>query len=328
MSAKTKNLPLSQCIEGALFYKRASGKSPATLSDYRNCFAKLPLYFTDDPPLSSITRDQLIEFFDWLRNTYISHPGGAIPRPPIKLSPKTLLNVHTAVSALWTWAVEEGIAEKNLVHSIATPKVNDTVVEAFTKEQIEALLKACERTAKYNGGSSNERPTADRDHAIVLLLLDSGIRAQELCDIKIGDANLNGNSVKVKGKGSKERVVYFGKRTAKAIWKHLLPRVSAMKPDDYLFLVDFPNDPRQMNRKVLGHLLKRIGERAGVPNVHPHRFRHTFSITYLRNGGDVFTLQNLLGHSDLSMVKKYARVAQMDCARVHQTASPVDNWKL
>jgi integrase/recombinase XerD len=328
MSSKTKNLSLSQCIEGALFYKRASGKSPATISDYRNCFNKLLLYFTDDPPLSPITRAQLIEFFDWLHNVYISHPGGVIKRPSVKLSPKSLLNIHTAVSALWTWAVEEGIAERNLVHSISAPKVNDPVIETFTKEQTEALLQACERTAKYKDGSSNERPTADRDRSIVLLLLDSGIRAQELCGITIGDANLNGNSIKITGKGSKERIVYFGKRTAKAIWKYLLPRINTMKPDDYLFLVDYPNDPRQMDRKVLGHLLKRIGDRAGVPNVHPHRFRHTFAITYLRNGGDVFTLQNLLGHSSLEMVKRYARIAQMDCARVHQTASPVDNWKL
>jgi integrase/recombinase XerD len=166
----------------------------------------------------------------------------------------------------------------------------------------------------------------------VLLLLDSGIRAQELCDIKCGDVNLTsavqGHGLKVKGKGNKERVVYFGKRTAKAIWKYLLPRLDTMKPEEPLFVVDYPDDPHQMDRKVLGHLLKRIGDRAGVSGVYPHRFRHSFAITYLRNGGDVFTLQTLLGHSDLAMVRRYARIAQMDCERVHQSASPVDNWKL
>jgi integrase/recombinase XerD len=192
------------------------------------------------------------------------------------------------------------------------------------------MLKACDRTGiwKSREMTTNARPTADRDRAIILLLADTGIRASELCSIKMKDVNLNNHSVKVVGKGNKERIVFFGKRTSKALWKHLMLRLNAEQPEDYLFPVDYPRDPRKMRRGILMHLLKRIGERAGVRGVHPHRYRHTFAITYLRNGGDVLTLQALLGHADLKMVKRYAQVAASDCARVHQAASPVDNWKL
>jgi integrase/recombinase XerD len=78
----------------------------------------------------------------------------------------------------------------------------------------------------------------------------------------------------------------------------------------------------------LQKILRKIGNRGGVSNVHPHRFRHTFAIQYLRNSGDPYTLQALLGHSSLDMVKNYLRIAQIDIDTAHRRASPVDNWRL
>jgi integrase/recombinase XerD len=139
---------------------------------------------------------------------------------------------------------------------------------------------------------------------------------------------MSANSVRVLGKGHKERLVYFGKRTAKALWKYLTWRMKHADPEGLVFVVGPENDPQPLTRDVLRKLLVRLGERADVAKVYPHRFRHTCAITYLRNEGDLFTLQALLGHSDIEMVKRYARIAQADCARAHQKASPVDNWRL
>jgi site-specific recombinase XerD len=83
-----------------------------------------------------------------------------------------------------------------------------------------------------------------------------------------------------------------------------------------------------MTREYLRQLLHRLGVRAGISKVHPHRYRHTFSINYLRNGGNVFTQKELLGHSDLEMTEKYVRIAQVDAAKGHRKAGPVDNWRL
>lgn len=323
-----KYVTLSRATEGMLIYKKASGKSPNTIADYRTQLKKLQAFFPDDPPLASITRDQLISFLAWLHDGYISKSLGRIPRPPAKLSPKSILNIHTCLSALWSWAVEVGLVEKNIVRTIEPPEITNPAIEPLTQEQIAAILKACECSAAWGSRPTitSRRPTADRDRAIVLLLLDTGLRASELCNIRISDVNLSGNSIKVLGKGYKERIVYFGKRTSKALWKYIVPRLDGDK-ESFLFVVG-GGDPRQMNRSVLNKLLRRIGERAGVTNVYPHRFRHSFAITYLRNGGDVFTLQELLGHSDLKMVQHYAHIAQTDCESAHKKASPVDNWKL
>ncbi len=333
-------ITLSQAFDGMVRSKIAEGVSVHTVRNYRTAFKKFQTYIAShpersaaeskDPPFASITRGLLIEFFAWLREEYVSEPDGVAPRGRIKLSPKSVLNIHTELSALWTWAVQEGYVKENPLRTIALPDAQPPVVEPYTREQIEALVKACDRshTWKTRELTTNTRSTADRDHAIILTLLDTGLRASELCGIKFGDVNMTANSIKVLGKGQKERVVFFGKRAAKALWKYLTPRLKDNRPDDPVFVVGPDDDPRPLTRDVLARLLARIGERAGVKGVHPHRFRHTFAITYLRNEGDLFTLQALLGHSDIEMVKRYARIAQTDCARAHQKASPVDNWRL
>jgi len=323
MSPQRNSLKLSHAIEGMILEKRADGKSLNTISNYRVAFKKLQLFLGDDPPLRSVTREQLVAFFAWLRDDYISEPDGVAPRGQIKLSGKTRRNIHTDLSALWTWAVAGGHVDRNIIRSISAPSFEDPVIIPLAREEIEALLKACEHTAV-----SSHRPTAERDRLIVRLLLDTGIRAQELCDITIGDLNLAANTIKVTGKGRKQRIVYFGRRTAKSLWVYLAPRITTAKPTNPLILVEDRNDPRPMTRNVLGHLLRRMGRRAGIANVHPHRFRHTFATNYLRNGGMESVLQDLLGHSDPEMVRRYAHLVESDRAADHAQASPVDNWRL
>ena len=87
-------------------------------------------------------------------------------------------------------------------------------------------------------------------------------------------------------------------------------------------------DGRPLTRVALLELVSDLGAKAGVVDTHPHRFRHTFAINFLRNGGNVYELQMALGHSSLDMVKRYLSLAQTDLDRAHQEASPVANWRL
>jgi integrase/recombinase XerD len=276
----------------------------------------------------------MIEFFAWLQEDYLTEPGGVAPRGKFKLSAKTVLNIHTNLSALWRWAVDEGYAKTNIIRAIQPPPVSDSLIETFTRDDIEKLLRVCDRgqSWKNRAETTTERSTAVRDRAIILTLLDTGMRASELADMQYGDLNMNTNSIRVKGKGpgrdAKERLVYIGKRTAQAIWKSLLPRVNDLQDDDFVFVVGAQHDLRPLTRQHLLKLVSRLGDRAGVKKVHPHRFRHTFAINYLRNGGSEFTLCALLGHTDLEMTRRYARIAQVDMANGHRKAGPVDNWRL
>ena len=120
------------------------------------------------------------------------------------------------------------------------------------------------------------------------------------------------------GQKTKPRLVYLGNIAKKAVWLYIAKQ-NKTDPSDRLF---------DINHRSIRSMLRRIEERAKVFNVHPHRFRHSFAIQFLRNGGDVFSLQRLLGHSTLKMVQHYLDLAQSDVQNAHRRSSPADRWKL
>jgi integrase/recombinase XerD len=190
----------------------------------------------------------------------------------------------------------------------------------FTTDELKAILNACEYTKVATRGGTAfrmKRPTAARDKALISLLLDTGLRVGEVTRLKIEDINLNNGEVHVapygSGQKTKPRTVFLGKTSRRAVWYYLSSR-------DYR-----ANEPLfKLSTKSIYHLLLRMGERATVSNVHPHRFRHTFAIFYLRNGGDVFSLQRILGHSSSDTVQHYLALADADLSEAHRRASPVD----
>lgn len=119
------------------------------------------------------------------------------------------------------------------------------------------------------------------------------------------------------GQKTNPRMVYLGKITRRALWVYLARRDAG--PQDKLFDLDM---------ETIRSMLRNLGKRANGPNTRPHRFRHSFAITWLRNGRDVFTLKRLLGHHSLKMVEIYLDLAQADVENAHKKAGPVDNLKL
>ena len=169
--------------------------------------------------------------------------------------------------------------------------------------------------------------TALRNRAIILLLLDTGVRASELCGLAIHHADLNNKRILVMGKGSKERALPISPRTTKTLWRYLTTEQKDEQVNAPLFLGSH-GDP--LNRDALLKLLIRLGVKAGVQRCHPHRFRHTFAVNFLRNGGNAFELQMALGHTTLQMVQTYLALAQAqaDLDAAHRRASPVEKWRL
>lgn len=306
------SLPFSQAVEGFLLSCRARGLSPNTLEDYSRTFGKFSRHRPEDPRLDQLAAADI--------SAFLASVTG--------VTNKSKKNYYIGLSSLWTWALGEGLARRHVVRDVPAPKPEQRLVEPYTVQEVKAIMGAISRSRIYRSPTGQARDhalrQADRSRAILLLLLDTGMRASELINMTLQDVDMKTNKVRVMGKGSKERSVPISSRTGQALWRYLAQR-EQRRPQDPVFITTTGG---QLSRRDLYHRLKEIGKRAGVADVHPHRFRHTFAITYLRNGGDVYTLQAILGHSTLEMVRHYARIAQTDVETVHRRASPVENWRL
>jgi len=304
-------ITFSQAIDGYLLYAAARRLSPHTIADYTNTFRKFHTFLEDDPPLNLITCDHIQRF---LASRSVSN--------------KTILNYHTGLSALWTWAEKERLVIENIVRLVDRPRPEKRDIIPLTQNDVRALLANLEKTSLYQRPgkrpSSHSLPCAERNRAIILLLLDTGVRSSELCQLTHQNLDAKNARIKVMGKGAKERSLPISPRTAQAIWRYTIQRPDP-QPSETIFL----NQHLQpLNRDRLLKLLYIIGNRAQVKNVHPHRFRHTFAINYLRNGGDPWSLQRMLGHETMEMVSRYLSIAQSDLDASHRRASPVDHWRL
>lgn len=306
------SLTLSQAIEGWTIAANARRLSENTLTDYGYTFRRFQAFCKNDPGFTTIEAKQIRAFMGSLDG----------------LSNKTALNMHTALSSLWHWAKDEQIVARNVVRDVAPPQPEIRVVEPFSRQDVRAMLGALDRSAPYRRPGKRECTHATREglrnRAIILLLLDCGLRASELVNLKIYDVDKRNGQVKVIGKGSKERLLPYSPQTGQALWRYLATRGEASLRE-FVFVTSRGG---ALGRDDLQKIIARIGERAGVAGAHPHRFRHTFSINYLRNGGNVYSLQLMLGHTTLKMCQHYLRLAQCDLQAGQTRASVVANWNL
>ena len=303
---------VSKAVEGFLLDMRSGGYATTTVKLYAFILNRLVESFSD-PPIETIHIDDLREFMANLR----------AQQPP--LSGPYLDNHWKAIRTFFRWC-NEALHIKRPDLELTRPKYKFAEVIPFSEAEIKRLLQACEFSREFQRSNTKpyrlRRATELRDKAILMVLLDTGIRIGELCRLEARDLNLETGEVHVRpygtGRKTRPRAVFLGKAARRAVWVYLAHNKD-IEPDDRLFPV---------NPAAVRSWMRELGERAQVTDVHPHRFRHTFSIQYLRNGGDVFSLQRILGHGTLDMVRRYLALADADTANAHQRASPVDRWKL
>jgi site-specific recombinase XerD len=303
----------SQALVGYDISANSRHLSKNTLADYHNTFRKFQSFLKVDVPFQDITKETIEKFLGSLR-----------------LKKKTVLNYHTGLSALWEWAFKEKLVPENLLHSITRPDPERPDIIPLSESDVRLILSMISQSKPYTTHgvmASHTIHNAIRNRAIILTLLDTGLRVSELCDLLIRDVDMRNSAKFIKilgGKGGKDRHFPISARTAQALWRYLSDRPDARLTDP-LFVTKNNN---RVDRTNIYDMLEYAGKRAGVSQCNPHRFRHTFAINFLRNGGNVFSLQAILGHESLDTCKKYLMIAEADVDAAHRLASPVDHWRL
>ena len=290
---------LRPAIEDFLRRAEAKGLSPRTLDFYSYRFEAFASWleaqgFEGGP--EDLTPQLLRDFLNHERE---------------RTSPATARHSWSALSALCGFLLGEGTIAENPMLTVERPRVPQKLVRPLSEEEVARLL-----------AQGNPRTFAGaRLRALVLVLVDCGLRASELCGLNHDEVDWVEGTLKVMGKGGKERIVPFGEATRQALFTYLARRGDVQ--ERALFLSAYQE---RLTRHVLHHILSDAGEKAGVVGVHAHRLRHTAALMYLRNGGDALSLQRLLGHSSLDMVKRYVNLADGDLVVKHRQASPGDRF--
>ena len=215
---------------------------------------------------------------------------------------------YRALRSFLNWCVEQNYILANPL-TFDPPKLPDVIKPAFTDDELKAIIKACTGSLGL------------RNKAMVLVLIDTGIRREELAKIKISDINIEARLISIYGKGRKQRLMLVSPTTLKAIWHYLRARKG---PSECLWITE---EGKPITGDGIGQMLQDLVSRAGITGhkASAHVFRHTFANNFLDAGGDLFDLQYLLGHASLKMVEGYSRAhKQRRALKALERQRPVD----
>lgn len=225
----------------------------------------------------------------------------------------TVRGYAQVVKTLCRFAHRTGHVPENITSGFQMPRVPQTILPTFTDAQLEALFKIPDLRSWVG----------IRDRAILLVLLDTLMRVSELRDLNAEDLDLEEGVIQVMGKGEKVRRLPFGKAAAQGLRRYL-QKVEDLQARDPLFITRYG---RRMSKHSVWEVVARCGHDAGIEGVRcsPHTLRHTGAKRFILVGGDVFTLQKLLGHTTLAMVRRYVELADVDVKAQHERYSPADS---
>jgi site-specific recombinase XerD len=275
--------------------------SPNTLRGYRVNVGAFLRYLQENLNLTTLDAVRPAHIRKWL-----------IYRQQHGVSNAQLHNDYRQPRTFWNWCIKEELTTNNPFAKVEKPKLQPTLKPALTPREVEQILQACD-------GKDWLRL---RDKALILLLLDTGLRIHEAHKLTVADAQQE--TVLIRGKGGKQRVVFLSAEVRLAIKRYLKACPYPLTDDSPLW--------QGMNGTLtlwgIMEVVEKIGKRAELPKpLGAHTFRRTFATWSLRSGIDLEQLRQLMGHSDYSVLRQYLSLVEADLKQAHQQHSPLNNLR-
>jgi len=289
-------MTLQTAIEEFLVEQQVRGNSPRTVQGY---LQKLKMFtrFTGVVPIEEISLSLCKQYY-----IHLTSKGN------------TSVTVQTYVRALrafLTWCFNEGYISENIPSRFRLPKAQRKTIDVLTDDEIRRLF-ACFNLRTMTGA---------RNYAICALMLDSGLRLNEVVILESGNLHAAEGYAIVDGKGNKQRVVPLGLQSKRALIRYM-GRVPSHCDKTPLFVKD---NLTPLQQSTVKQLFRGLKIRANIPRLRPHLLRHTFATRYLEHGGDIYSLQQILGHTSLEMVKRYVHLIPRSTVVCFPQFSPLDN---
>jgi integrase/recombinase XerC len=213
------------------------------------------------------------------------------------------------VRTFFEFLIRKGVIKYNLAKLVPTPKGEKRLPTFLTVDEVIKLLSI-----------EGEGALLSRDVAVLELLYSSGLRVSELVGIELNDIDLKNLTVKVLGKGGKERIVPVGSKAAGALNKYLPERLGMNPKGDHLFV---SSRGGRLNVRSVDRIIRKYASLAGIPkNVSPHVLRHTFATHLLGGGADLRAIQEMLGHKSLSTTQKYTHTSIEKLMEIYDKTHP------
>ena len=315
---------ISILIEAYIQDHMGGNSSEKTIEWHRTALGLLRLFLEEELDITQIDEveaDDISAWFAHMRNT----PGA---RGKVR-SERTIQTYVRSARAFFHWLMRRSTLDVNPFERVVFPKVGRPLIQTITTEEFERLLLAC---APPNETGPFAERAAVRNRAILWLLYDTGIRVSELINLRLDDLDRKKGVVTVMGKGSKQRRIALGQNCLRNLSYYLdkhRPNAEELAEwgsagEDHIFL----SETRQpLTKNGMEMLFKRLKVRAGIvgKRISPHIFRHTFAMNYLIKSNDPFSLQELLGHEDLTTVLNYIHMNDTVLQEQKRKYSPGDH---
>lgn len=302
-ASNKENLTLSQSIKDYKLRGKVEGRAEKTMEQYDYVLGRIMKNFQPDRKVQNITTKEMRKHFAFLMDEGLK---------------KTSVAIHFRVlQAFFNWLVREKYLHKSPLSDIQEPKTPNKFPKVIEKDQAEKLIDTARNWRRTWAGY--------RNFTIIVTFLDTGLRLNELINAKLGNLDLENRSIKVHGKGSKDRRVFFGKNNYKCLRHWVKMRSDVDKILDDTIFISQKGD--KLKKRHVQRFITRIQEQAdlGDVQVSPHVLRHTAATLAVQNGLDIFSLKRQFGWEQMETALKYVHMSDRALQESYSNSSPMDN---